>query len=69
MPYVEQCGVNTIKQQLEQWKGVMHDRNIDGFNGYGCKQKIQQVLVAAQQALENAPTYAGEENENPIITE
>jgi len=69
MPYVEQCGVNTIKQQLEQWKGVMHDPYIDGFNGYGCKQKIKQVLVAAQQALVNAPTYAGEEHEDPITTE
>jgi hypothetical protein len=61
MPYVEKCGVSTIKEQLEQWKGVMHDPNIDGFNGFGCKQKIQEVLKAAQDALVDAPKYAGED--------
>ena len=39
----------------------MHDPNIDGFNGFGCKQKIYQVLWAAQKALVGAPEYAGEE--------
>ena len=44
MPYIEKAGVKTVQDQLEQWKGVMHDPNIDGFNGFGCKQKIYQVL-------------------------
>lgn len=61
MPYVEKCGVNTVKEQLEQWKGVMHDPNIDGFNGFACKQKILEVLWAAQSALIDAPTYHGEQ--------
>ena len=39
----------------------MHDPNIDGFNGFGCKQKIYQVLWAAEKALVGAPKYAGEE--------
>ena len=61
MSYVEKAGVETIKNQLEQWKGVMHDPNIDGFNGFACKQKIQKVLEAAQAALVDAPKYAGED--------
>ena len=39
----------------------MHDPNIDGFNGWGCKQKIYKVLWQAKHAIENAPTYSGEE--------
>ena len=39
----------------------MHDPNIDGFNGFYCKQKIYQVLWAAEKALVGAPKYAGEE--------
>ena len=46
MPYIEKAGVDTIKNQLEQWKGVMHDPMIDGFNGFGCKQKIKKVMMA-----------------------
>ena len=39
----------------------MHDPNIYGFNGWGCKQKIYQVLWQAQKAIKDAPTYHGEE--------
>lgn len=60
MPYIEKTGVKTIREQLWQWEGVMHDPNIDGFNGWGCKQKIYEVLFAAQEMIEKAPTYAGE---------
>jgi len=60
MPYVEKTGTTAIKSQLQQWKGIMHDPMIDGFNGWGCKQKIYEILWAAQSALEDAPTYAGE---------
>lgn len=61
MPYIEKTGVKTIHEQLWQWEGVMHDPNIDGFNGWGCKQKIYEVLFAAQEMIEKAPTYAGED--------
>ena len=61
MPYIEKAGVATIEEQLELCKGVMHDPNIDGFNGFYCKQKIFQVMWAAQKALVGAPEYAGEE--------
>ena len=61
MPYIEKAGVQTVRDQIEQWKGVMHDPHIDGFNGFYCKQKIMQVMWAATAALENAPSYFGEE--------
>ena len=43
MPYIEKTGNKTIEEQLWQWDGVMHDPNIDGFNGWGCKQKLYRV--------------------------
>ena len=53
--------MKAIKEQLWQWDGVMHDPNIDGFNGFGCKQKIYEVLFQCQEYIDNAPTYHGEE--------
>ena len=61
MPYIEKTGVTTIKEQLWQWDGVMHDNNIDGFNGWGCKQKLYKVKFMLDKIIENAPTYSGEE--------
>jgi hypothetical protein len=62
MPYIEKTGNKAIQEQLWQWEGVMHDPNIDGFNGFGCKQKIYKVLWQAQKAIENSPHYFGEED-------
>ena len=61
MPYIEKTGNKAIQEQLWQWEGVMHDPNIDGFNGFGCKQKIYKVLWQAQKAIKEAPKYSGEE--------
>ena len=61
MPYIEKTGNKAIKEQLWQWEGVMHDHNIDGYNGWGCKQKIYKVLWQAEQAIKNAPKYVGDE--------
>ena len=61
MPYIEKTGNKAIEEQLWQWEGVMHDPNIDGFNGFACKQKIYQVLWQAQKAIKDAPTYTGED--------
>ena len=69
MPYVEKCGVETIKQQIFQWEGVMNDPNIDGFNGYACKKKLLEVRTVVNAALKNAPTYAGEDDEDLVVTE
>ena len=61
MPYIEKTGNKAIAEQLWQWEGVMHDPNIDGFNGFGCKQKIYKVLWQAQKAIKEAPSYACED--------
>ena len=61
MPYIEKTGNKKIAEQLWQWEGVMHDPMIDGFNGWGCKKKIYKVYWQAKEALDNAPTYAGED--------
>ena len=61
MPYIEKVGNKAISEQLWQWEGVMKDPNIDGFNGWACKQKIYKVLWQAQKAIREAPEYAGEE--------
>ena len=61
MPYIDKTPVESVQEALDLWQGVMHDPNIDGFNGWGCKQKIYKTLWAAQKALVGAPTYAGEE--------
>ena len=61
MPYIEKTGVKAIKEQLWQWDGVMHDPMIDGFNGWGCKQKIYEVLFQCQEYIDKAPTYSGEQ--------
>jgi len=61
MPYIDKTPVENVKEALELWNGVMHDANIDGYNGWACKQKIYETLWAAQKALEGAPEYHGEE--------
>lgn len=61
MPYIEKTGVSKIKEQLWQWEGVMNDPRIDGFNGWGCKQKIYEVKFFIDKILADAPTYSGEE--------
>ena len=53
MPYIEKTGNKAIREQLWQWEGVMHDPNIDGFNGWGCKKKIYQVYWQAKEILRN----------------
>jgi len=63
MPYIEKTGTKTIKEQLYQWYGVMTDPMIDGFNGWGCKQKIYEIKMECERILEHpdCPTYTGEE--------
>tara|TARA_B110000858_G_C17618188_1_gene387742 strand:- start:126 stop:368 length:243 start_codon:yes stop_codon:yes gene_type:complete len=61
MPYIEKTGNKAISEQLWQWEGVMHDPNIDGFNGFACKQKIYKVLWQAQEAIKNSPDYHGQD--------
>jgi len=61
MPYIEKTGTAKIKEQLWQWHGVMHDPMIDGFNGWGCKQKLYEIKFILDELMERAPTYSGED--------
>ena len=61
MPYIEKTGVKTVNEQLQQWYHVMVDPRIDGFNGWACKKKCYEVLFELQKIMDNAPTYAGED--------
>ena len=63
MPYIQKTNPETIKEQLWQWYGVMTDPRIDGFNGFGCKQKIYEIKMECERLLqqEDCPTYVGEE--------
>jgi len=61
MPYIERTGVKTVNEQLQQWYHVMTDPRMDGFTGWGCKQKIYAVKFELDKILENSPKYAGEE--------
>lgn len=61
MPYIDKTPVARVKEAIELWKGVMHDPNLDGYNGLACKKKIQAVRDAAIEALKDAPQYHGED--------
>lgn len=57
MPYIDKTPLSSVKEAINLWEGVMHDPNIDGYNGYACFKKIIQVKWAAEKALANVPSY------------
>jgi len=61
MPYIEKTGKKKIKEQLWQWFDVTQDPMIDGFNGWGCKQKLYEIKFVLDDYLERCPHYHGED--------
>ena len=61
MPYIDWTPVEKVKEAIDLWKDVMHDPNLDGFNGLKCKKKIEEVRDYAIAALKDAPQYYEEE--------
>ncbi len=61
MPYIEKTGVKAIKEQLWQWYDVTQDPRIDGFNGWGCKQKLYKIKFLIDDYIAKCPSYHGEE--------
>ena len=57
MPYIDKTPISRVKAAISLWEGVMHDPNIDGYNGFACFKKIMQAKWAAEKALENVPPY------------
>ena len=62
MPYIDWTPVEKVKEAIDLWKGVMHDPNLDGYNGLKCKKKIEAVRDYAIKALKDAPTYYEEDD-------
>jgi len=61
MPYIDWTPVEKVKEAIDLWKGVMHDPNLDGYNGLACKKKIEAVRDYAIEALKDAPQYYEEQ--------
>ena len=57
MPYIAKTPISHVKAAISLWEGVMHDPNLDGYNGFACFKKIMQAKWAAEKALENVPPY------------
>jgi hypothetical protein len=72
MPYIDKTPVESVCEALDLWRGVSDDPMIDGYNGWGCKQKIYKTLWKAQEVLEGMKVYHGEEEwvkeqKNPVL--
>lgn len=61
MPYIEKLGVDKVREQIWQYQYVATDPCIDGFVGWGCKQKLYEMKFAIDEALAKCPMYHGEE--------
>ena len=61
MPYIEKIGRQAVKDQLYQWYDVTKDPRVDGFNGWGCKQKLYEIKFYLDELIKQCPTYAGED--------
>ena len=61
MPYIDKTPIESVEQAINLWEGVMHDPNIDGYNGFACMKKIYKAKWAAEKALKKVPPYHGME--------
>jgi len=59
MPYIDKTPIESVEQAINLWEGVMHDPNLDGYNGFACMKKIYRAKWAAENALKNVPLYHG----------
>lgn len=61
MPYIDKTPIESVEEAINLWEGVMHDPNLDGYNGFACMKKIYRAKWAAEKALKNVPPYHGME--------
>ncbi len=54
-------GVERVKEQNWQYEHTATDPRMDGFVGWGCKQKLYEIKFALDEALARCPKYHGEE--------
>ena len=51
-----------VEEELQWIINLMNDDRMDGFNKFGAKQKLYKIKWAVENALKDAPTFAGEED-------
>lgn len=61
MPYIDKTPIESVERAIDLWEGVMHDPNIDGYNGFACMKKIYRAKWKADEALKKTPPYHGME--------
>ena len=51
-----------VEEELQWIINLMNDDRMDGFNKVGAKQKLYKIKWTVEDALKDAPTFAGEED-------
>ena len=51
-----------VEEELRWLIDLMNDDCKDGFNKFGAKQKLYKIKWTVENALKDAPTFAGEED-------
>ena len=51
-----------VEEELQWIINLMNDDRMDGFNKFGAKQKLYKIKWAGENALKDAPTFAGEKD-------
>ena len=61
MSYTIDWSVKKVKNQIDKLKRVATDPKIDGFNTWGAKQDLYEILWQAEDRLEECSTYSDED--------
>ena len=51
-----------VKEELQWLIDLMNDDRMDGFNKFGAKKELYKTKWMVENALKDAPTFAGEED-------
>jgi hypothetical protein len=58
---IKHWNVENVVNQLRSCSYAMSDPMMDGFVTWGCKQDLYNIKFILDDIIENAPTYAGEQ--------
>ena len=51
-----------VEEELQWIINLMNDDRMDGFNKFGSKKELYKIKWAVEDALNDAPTFTGEED-------
>ena len=51
-----------VKEELQWLIDLMNDDRMDGFNKFGAKKELYKTKWMVENALKDAPTFAGEKD-------